>query len=103
MNKRSKVVILVALLAVVSVLTSPPTPTWASFCPGAFCSSASQCASNCPTATSVACVNHQCQYNFGPGGPGGGSGCPIQSFCQDDDHCDFDFVQGTCVGGVCVC
>lgn len=105
MRKRSKVVVLMALLAVVSVLTSPPSPTWAviSSCPGSLCSSASHCADICPSATSVACVNSRCQYNFGPGGPGGSQGCPVQGFCQDDGDCDFDFVQGTCVNNLCVC
>lgn len=104
MNKQSRLAVLMALLAVVGVLTSAPSQTWADFCPGSHCFSASQCSSICPSASSVACVDGSCEYTFSPGGPGGGGQeCPVQGRCLDDEHCDFGFVQGSCVSGFCVC
>jgi hypothetical protein len=105
MTKRSKLAVLMVVLALVSVLSSPPAQSFAvgNFCGAALCWTESQCWDNCSSATAVACVNNLCQYTFGSGGPGGGQICPEQRICGDDSHCNYGAVQGTCVNNVCVC
>jgi len=72
-------------------------------CNEAFCSEDQQCWTNCPEATSVACVSGICQYTLPGGGSGGGGICPEQRFCFDDSHCVYGSLQGTCSGGTCHC
>lgn len=105
MRKRSKVVVLMALLAVVSVLTSPPSQTSASVCNMGLCITVADCWENCPSAATASCVNNGCQYTFGGPGGGGPSGgqCPEQRICRDHDDCIYGSVQGNCSNSVCVC
>ena len=63
-----------------------PAPTPQIFCPQAFCSQSIDCRNICPQASSVACVNSVCQYDYSGGGGGGGPICP-QAFCSNDLQC----------------
>ncbi|HSN86127.1 MAG TPA: hypothetical protein VL025_05180 [Thermoanaerobaculia bacterium] len=102
MKKRSRLAVLMVLLAVVGVVTSPPPEAWA-FCGMSFCSSVSHCWENCPDATTAACVNNVCQYTYGGPTPPNPQTCPSQRFCGDASHCDYGSVQGSCINNVCVC
>ena len=104
MKKRNKLAGLMVALALVSFLAKSPSPTWATpeVCSAALCITVEDCWENCPDADSAYCVNNGCQYNLGPGGPGG-SACPEARLCLDASYCDYGTVQGNCVNNGCVC
>lgn len=92
----------IVTLVLVVGLMALTAPSEALICPHYFCRTNSECASQCPSASSSACIDNVCEYTY-PGDPGGGFLCP-HFFCTSDQTCQQGCPQAPvaqCIDNVC--